>query len=164
MTKDKYELLFREHYRAMYRYAFTLLHDADDARDAVSEVWTRLLQTDAEVRVDTAEAYLKRLVHNHCVNVLEHKKVELKAQKILPQEMERTLNDDDVRERERRWNDVEQFISSQLSPKTQEILRLRYRDELSYKEMAERLDISTSAINKHITQALTRLRDAFRKT
>jgi len=164
MTKETYELLFREHYRAMYRYAFTLLHDPDDARDAVSEVWTRLLQSEADVKVDTAATYLKRLVHNHCVNILEHKKVELKAQKFLPLEMESLQNDDDVKERERQWTEVEQYITTNLSPKTQEIMRLRYRDELSYKEMAERLDISTSAINKHITQALSRLRDAFRKT
>jgi len=163
MNQDKYERLFRAHYRAMYRYAYTIMHDADDARDVVSDVWTRLLQTDGEIKEDTAEVYLKRLVHNQCINYLQHKKVEGKAQILLSQELEPEQSDDDIIERERQWSEIGEYIQQSLSPRTQEILKLRYRDELSYREMAEQLNVSTSAINKHLTEALSRLRKLFIK-
>lgn len=161
MSTQEYEHLFREHYRSMFRYAFTLLHDADDARDAVGEVWTRLLQNGTEVQDSTAEAYLKRLVHNQCVNILQHAKVEDKAKRFLPLALESTLSDEDVREREQQWESVHEYIRSDLSPQTQKILQMRYQDELSYKDMAERLGVSASAINKHLTNALSRLRKRF---
>lgn len=163
MKKERYELLFRTHYRAMYRYAYCILYDAEEARDAVSEVWSRLLLKEADIDDDTADAYLKRLVHNQCVNVLLHKKVEEKAQKLMPQELETALTNEDITERERKWEEVLQFIRQSLSPRTQEIVRMRYVDNLSYKQMAEILAVSTSAINKHLTEALSRLRNTFRQ-
>lgn len=68
------------HYRAMYRYAFTILYDAEEARGTVREVWTRLLLSEIDIKDETAETYLKRLVHNQCINLLQHKNEEEKEQ------------------------------------------------------------------------------------
>lgn len=163
MNKNKYEQLFKAHYRVMYRYAYSILYDADEARDAVSEVWSRLLLKDVEIYDASAEAYLKRLTHNQCVNILQHKKVEEKAQKLLPQELEPALTNEDIEERERKWNAISIFIKQSLSPRTQEIVKMKYIDNLSYEQMADKLQVSTSAINKHLTEALARLRNAFRQ-
>lgn len=163
MDRQKYERLFREHYRGMYRYAYIMLYDADDARDVVSEVWTTLLQKEIEVEEATAGTYLKRLVHNRCLNHIEHKRVISDHQPLLDY-MERTkeiADDEDIIRREERWKKVEEFIEKELTPRTQEILNMRYLQNLSYKDIAQRLEVSTAAINKHLTQALRHLREVF---
>ena len=163
MDRQKCERLFKEHYRGMYRYAYIMLYDADDARDVVSEVWTTILQKEMEVEEATAGTYLKRLVHNRCINVIEHKRIINDHQPSLDyNERARLITDDeDIIRREERWKKVETFIENELTPRTQEILKMRYLQNLSYKDIAQRLEVSTAAINKHLTQALRRLREVF---
>ena len=43
MTKSELEILFKAHYAAMFRLAVSLLYDADEARDVVSDVFASLL-------------------------------------------------------------------------------------------------------------------------
>lgn len=159
---DIYEQLYNNHYRAMLSYAYTILYDEDEAQDVVQDVWTRLLQKGVEIDPDRAAVFLKRSVHNECVNHVMHLKVEERMARLLPLEMDYILSDDEISQREEQWDRVEQFISTELTPKTQKILNMRYVDKLSYRDMASQLGVSTSAISKHLTQALSRLRDAFR--
>ena len=45
MSKEEtIEHLFRMHYGAMFRLAVAMLHDSDEAKDAVSEVFARLFR------------------------------------------------------------------------------------------------------------------------
>lgn len=162
MNRQRCEQLYRLHYRAMYRYAYTILYDADDAHDVVSDAWIVLLQNDTEIDDSTAEAYLKRITHNICVNRLKHIKVEEKAQRLLPYEMETMTNDDEIADEERKWEMVGDFIKNEFNADTQMVLKMRYQEQLSYKDMADKLGVSTSSINKHISSALRKLRNKFR--
>lgn len=159
---NKYEHLYSQHYRTMLTYACSILYDEVEAEDVVQDVWTRILQKEIDVDADRASSYFKRLVHNECVNHINRLKVHERIERLLPLDMDYILSDDEVAANEEKWNKVENYIADKFSPKTQEILNMRYLDNLSYHDMAERLGISTSAINKHLTQALSRLREAFK--
>lgn len=41
-TKQQFERWFKDHYPMMYRLAFSLVEDAEDARDAVHQVFTEM--------------------------------------------------------------------------------------------------------------------------
>ena len=41
-NEQQMEQLFHNHYERMYRLAFALLHDNDEAKDVVSDVFSRL--------------------------------------------------------------------------------------------------------------------------
>ena len=41
-NEQRMERLFHDHYEQMYRFAFALLHDNEEARDVVSDVFSRL--------------------------------------------------------------------------------------------------------------------------
>ena len=43
------ERLFRQHYSAMHRLAYLLLHDDDDSKDVVHDVFAKLLVEDRPV-------------------------------------------------------------------------------------------------------------------
>ena len=66
MTKQKFEEIYRKHYPEMYRLARTILYDEDESKDAVSEVFTKLLRADIEPQEDKMQGYLMTSVRNKC--------------------------------------------------------------------------------------------------
>ena len=44
MTKEEFESIYRQHYAKMYRLARTMLYDADESKDVVSDIFARLLR------------------------------------------------------------------------------------------------------------------------
>jgi len=65
-NEQRMERLFHDHYEQMYRFAFALLHDNEEARDVVSDVFSRLW--DKQLVPD--RAYLMRSVKNACINLI----------------------------------------------------------------------------------------------
>ena len=41
MTKEEFESIYRQHYAKMYRLARTMLYDADESKDVVSDIFAR---------------------------------------------------------------------------------------------------------------------------
>ena len=75
MTREKFEEIYRRHYPAMYRLAKTMLYDADDSKDVVSDIFVRLLRGDVVTQADRMEGFLMTSVRNRCRDILRHKSV-----------------------------------------------------------------------------------------
>ena len=114
MTKEKLEEIFRRHYPQMYRLARTMLYDADECKDVVSEVFTRLLRGDVVPQEERIEGYLMTSVRNKCRDVLIHKDVRQRVEKLYSQELMQSqvvyINDDDRLER------LMQFVEREFPP------------------------------------------------
>lgn len=170
MTEEKeqqLERLFRDHYERMFRLAFALLHDQEEARDVVSEVFSRLWDRFSQegipkgnlIEETTAPAYLMRSVRNACLNIVAKKKRDERLAKLLPlTDGELSLQEDASRMVER-WQATVDCIDHDLTPQTASIIRMCYGDGCSYSETAEELGISISAVNKHIVKGLRTLRE-----
>ena len=68
-----------------------------------------------------------------------------------------------VMEREQKMAELTKAIEK-LTPQTQRIVNLCYVERKKYREVAAELDISESAVKKHIMQALSFLRQKFKNT
>lgn len=79
-NEQRMERLFHDHYEQMYRFAFALLHDNEEARDVVSDVFSRLW--DKQLVPD--RAYLMRSVKNACINLIARKKRDERLKRLLP--------------------------------------------------------------------------------
>ena len=64
-------------------------------------------------------------------------------------------------EEDRRIEELLHAIDHDLTPQAGRILRMRYGEGQSYREIAEALGISVSTVNKHVVQALRELRAKF---
>ena len=73
--KSNIEQLFRQYYRRMFLTACALLGHDEEARDAVSEVFSNLLSAQWAPDRQRAEAWLLVAVRNHCLNVLKHRNI-----------------------------------------------------------------------------------------
>ena len=161
MTKEKLEEIFRRHYPQMYRLARTMLYDADECKDVVSEVFTRLLRGDIIPEDERIEGYLMTSVRNRCRDVLSHKDVRQRVEKLYSQELIQSqvvyINDDDRLER------LMQFVESEFPPLTQQIFRLRFLREMTYEEVAQVVGVSKVTVYNHLSQSLQMIKEYFKQ-
>lgn len=143
----------------MYRLAKTMLYDADESKDVVSDIFARLLRDGDRPQKDKMEGYLMTAVRNRCRDVISHKSIRERVEKLFLQESMQSqivsLNDDDRLER------LMQFIESELPPLSHQIFRLRFLHEMSYEEVAQAAGVSKVTVYNHLSQSLQRIREYF---
>ena len=158
MTDEEFDTLFRQSYPKLYRLAFSMLNDQDDSRDVVSGVFADLLDKPHRP-APVNEGYLMAMVHNRALNLLKHRRVEneVRAEMLhaVLSDTSPCLADDD------RLVEVLTFIETQLTPQTRRVLMLCFDEKKTYQQAASELGVSVQAINKHISQALRKLREHF---
>ena len=156
----KFETIYRQHYAKMYRLAKMMLYDTDESKDVVSEVFTRLLRGGLYPDDDKMEGYLMTSVRNRCRDVLSHKSMRERVEKLYFEEQKRNslvvANGDD------RMEEVLLFISS-LAPLSQKIFRLRYLRGMTYEEVAQAIGISKVTVYNHLSQSLQQMKTYFSK-
>ena len=161
MTQKEIETLFRQHYAAMYRLARTILYDADESKDVVSDVFVRLLHNNPSVQVEKMEGYLMMAVRNRCLDVLSHKSVREQVEKLFSQELKQrhfiARNEDE------RLDRLMQYIERELPPLSQQILRLRFLQEMTYEEVAQEVGVSKVTVYNHLRQSMHRIKEYFSK-
>ena len=161
MTKEEFELIYRRHYPPMYRLARRLLYDPQESKDVVSEVFARLLRGGAMPDSGKMEGYLMTAVRNRCSDVLSHKSMRERVERLFLQESMQShivsMNDDDRLER------LMQFIEAELPPLSQQIFRLRFLSEMSYEEVAQAAGVSKVTVYNHLSQSVQRIKEYFQK-
>ena len=161
MTKKEFEDIYRQHYAKMYRLARTILYDADESKDVVSDIFARLLREKYQPQQNQMEGYLMTAVRNRCRDVISHKSVRERVEKLFLLESKQShiisMNDDDRLER------LMQFIEAELPPLSQQIFRLRFLREMSYEEVAQATGVSKVTVYNHLSQSLQKIREYFDK-
>ena len=161
MTKEEFENLYRQHYAKMYRLARTMLYDADESKDVVSDIFARLLREKYQPQQSQMEGYLMTAVRSRCRDVLSHKSIRERVERLFSQESMQghiiAMNDDDRLER------LMQFIEAELPPLSQQIFRLRFLREMSYEEVAQATGVSKVTVYNHLSQSLQRIKEHFQQ-
>jgi RNA polymerase sigma-70 factor (ECF subfamily) len=161
MTREEFGNIYRQHYAKMYRLARTMLYDADESKDVVSDIFARLLREGNRPQKDKMEGYLMTAVRNRCRDVLSHKSIRERVEKLFLQESMQSqiisMNDDDRLER------LMQFIESELPPLSQQIFQLRFLSEMSYEEVAQAAGVSKVTVYNHLSQSLQRIKEYFQQ-
>ena len=84
-------------------------------------------------------------------------------QRQMEEELQRDTAANESEEREELLQQLQQVIDNNLTEQDRRVLSLHYDDEMTYEETATVLGISASAVNKHITQSLAKIRQRFRQ-
>ena len=161
MKKKEIEILFRQHHAQMVRLARLLLYDDEEARDVVSEVFATLVKTDIVPK--NIDVYLMASVRNRCLNLLEHKDVRAKFEKAYMLERRQDMTDGDEAfssaSVEQQVRQVMDYARHHLTAQTLLVFRLRHIDGMKYQEIADQLGISRVMVYKHLTKAMTTIRE-----
>ena len=153
-SKQKFERLFKDNYPHMYRMAFSLVENVEDAKDAVNQVFAQMWRGKPLISEDSVKGYLLAATRNQCLHLLRQRQL----QRRLKEEMQRELQENRDEEHEELLKQLQQVIENNLTEQDRRVLQLHYDDEMTYAETASALGISSSAVNKHITRSLAKIR------
>lgn len=154
--------IFFKFHSSLCNIAFRIVGNDDDAKDLVQDVFLKLWinRNNLSIRFSLS-AYLKRAVINTSLNYIEkHKKV--KKITLEKADLEGVIQNDTELED----NELSLKITSAidgLPNRTRVVFLLIRFEELSYKEVAESLGISTKAVEKEMMRALRMLRLALKR-
>lgn len=155
-------LLVRRHRERLVWHAVSITRDPQEAHDIVQEVFLRAMREPRffEAGFDM-RAWLFRVTTNLCYNLVRDRR---RRATILANAPSESLPQGRPAEaREGVWADqVQRELAqalAQLSPEHREILALRYFSDLSYAEIAARLDIKLGTVMSRLSRARARLGD-----
>lgn len=158
---EKLRALYRLYEQPMYRIAFAVLHDAALAEDAVSDAFMRII--DKLGRLDSPDsrrtkAYIVRTVKSVSISIYRKNKRRT--------EREINIDDDTVQYRDPK-QDVEGYVLEHRSrledvldsigETDRRIVLLRCRDELSWREVSEKMSITEATARKRFERARKRI-------
>ncbi len=162
--QKSFEFLFKSYYPSLCKYARNIVHSETTAEDLVMDIFVRMWELPEKlVIVTSVSGYLYQTVHNHCINYLtrKHKQFsELNAETInqlnilIPPDLSTDpLMEINIAELSIR---IEQSIEH-LPVECRKIFILSRTEELSHKEIAEKLGISENTVKVQIYRALLKL-------
>ena len=158
-SKQKFEHLFKDNYPHMYRMAFSVVKNADDAKDAVNQVFAQVWKRKPQISEDSIRGYLLAATRNQCLHLLRSQQL----QQQMEEELSRQQTTNEVEDQEELLQKLQQIINDNLTEQDRRVLQLHYEEEMTYEETASVLGISSSAVNKHITQSLAKIRATLKK-
>ena len=153
-SKQEFERLFKDSYPHMYRMAFSMVENADDAKDAVHQVFAQIWRRKPRVADDSIRGYLLAATRNQCLHTLRSRQL----QRQMEDELRQNIAASESEDREELLQQLRQVIDDNLTEQDRRVLSLHYDEEMTYEETATVLGISASAVNKHITRSLEKIR------
>ena len=155
---QQFKELFLSEYGRMYKAAYILLGDEDEAKDAVQDVFARLWDGTTPLREESQRTFLLTCVRNRCLNLIAQRreKVRVNSEQFATAIPLAERDDEEV------IADINRYVEERLTPQTGRIIKMHYNEDQSYKDISSELGISLSAVNKHIVQGLRKLRSTFK--
>lgn len=145
--------------RPLVRYAVTILRDPDRARDVVQDTFLRLCQQDRAVVDGHLAAWLFRVCRNRALDV---KRKESRMTELMESDLTNASSGppppSEVAEQHENATRLLDLLED-LSSNQREVLRLKFQDDLSYREISEVTSLSVGNVGFLIHIGIKALRD-----
>jgi RNA polymerase sigma-70 factor (ECF subfamily) len=159
-----FEGLFKSHFAELTVYATRFVEDMENAEEIVQDIFFNLWNNRLKLNINTSiKAYLYTTVRNTCLNLIKHKKVESKYR----EHFSRQLHEDELQPED--WmdgNELQDKITAtieKLPPERKKVFMMSRFDNLKYKEIAEKLEISVKTVENQMGKALKFLREELKE-
>lgn len=158
-NKSLLEALFKTHYQSFCKTAFRILRDKDLAEDVVQDAFGKLWENNLFLDLgDAVVPYLHKMVINKSINSIRNQinrgNREEKFGNIVYEERNFTEDLLLTKDLTKKINTV----IDQLPPACRMVFVLNRFENLKYKEIAEKLNISVKTVENHMVKALKHIR------
>ncbi len=151
------EMVIHKYRERLFYHAGTIVKDWHEAYDVVQEVFIRAMREERFFEADfRMKAWLFRVTSNLCFNMVRDRRRRgdildgmEKVDRTHADQLERVFSDE---RREELMGAIQKMTGDH-----QEILILRYYDDLSYAEIAEVLDVKLGTVMSRLSRARSRL-------
>lgn len=162
VDQDTFEQVFKVHFKALHSYAYAILKDMDMAEEIVQTVFLKLWEKKETIRINTSlKAYLFKTVYYDSLNHLKHEKVKMKHWDHIHYELKQGAAQESGEPLIGQEKELQQRLDQALNllpEKCRMVFQLSRFEELKYREIADRLNISIKTVEAHMGKALKTLR------
>lgn len=159
-----FEMIFKEYYQALCRYANSFLNDREEAEEVVQGSFITVWEKRSSLHITTSlKAYLYQAIRNRCLNVIKHEKVK---QQHAQHQLVMMPNHDEATTDTVLSNELEKkiYLAMQALPEQcRLVFKLSRFEELKYQEIADQLNISVKTVENQIGKALKIMREQLRE-
>jgi RNA polymerase sigma-70 factor, ECF subfamily len=157
--ENAFEMIFKEYYQPLCRYAQSFLGDRDEAEEVVQASFTTFWEKRSAMEVSSSlRAYLYQTVRNRCLNVIKHEKIKqlhvAHEGRVMSSTHESVSDTVHAKELEQRIFAAIQ----QLPEQCRLVFNLSRFEELRYQEIATQLNISVKTMENQMGKALKVMR------
>ena len=148
------------------KYAVSILGDLEQARDVVQDTFLKLYKQNPEKVRQKVKSWLFTVCRNHCYDLIKRNR---KTSNLEEDEISYIASSEDnpfqvisfLEGREEIDEKIKILYSliEELPSRQREVMRLKFQANLSYKEIAETIGISTSNVGFVMHSALKKLRE-----
>ena len=152
------ELIFKEYYEMMCMSALRITKERSLAEDIVQEVFYELYRKRETIQIQSLVGYLKRSVYNRSLNKIKSNKDIFDSDDLNIELSDNSINSQEGME----FKELEDYLHEvieRLPEKCRLVFVLNRFEELSYKEVAKKMDISVKTVENQMSKALRILRD-----
>jgi RNA polymerase sigma-70 factor, ECF subfamily len=157
--ESAFEKVFKTYFKYLHAYAFTILKDEAEAEEMVQQVFFKLWERTETLSISgPVAAYLYRAVHNESLNYLKHQKVRSNHRLHVAYSMK---NETDHAAKKVAVGELEKKLHEALNDLPEQcrtIFQMSRFDEMKYREIADKLDISVKTVENQMGKALKILR------
>lgn len=159
--EQAFEKLYNLYFPRLHAFSFKIINDSSLAKDMVQNVFIKIWETHSSFAFDNPEAFIYQMVRNASLNYIRHLKVvdNLKS-KVKDQYLGEELyyidmvgNEPYILIEKELEEKIIQVMNS-LPEKCLKVFRMSRIDGLKNREIAEQLNISIKAVEKHISKAM----------
>ena len=158
-SEREFEQLFKEYFKSLYAYAFTILKNEAIAEEIVQNVFYKVWEKKITHTIQISlKAYLYKAVYHESLNYLKHQKIKARYHSHVMHEQKNNSEPAAkrilVKELEERLRDALNALPQQCRT----IFQMSRFDGLKYQEIAEQLGISVKTVENQMGKALKQLR------
>ena len=169
--ENSIKFIFEKYYEGLCLFAESITKNHQVAEEIVEDIFIHLwMNTNTPVINVSVKSYLYRSVHNNCLKYLDKLKTEKKVfdnfhYSILDQELLHPITPDYpisnliVQELEEKAGQVLESLPNQC----REIYTLNRFENLSYSEIAKKLNINVGTVKTQMSRAFQKLREALKE-
>lgn len=153
--RNAYAEIFERYSPLLVAHAYRIVVDEDEAGDIVQDVMLNLWEKRGQININLPiSGYLYKAVRNRVFNLMSHKKVIGRYEESMIAYMEGTHAASDEKLREKELTTMLEKEIASLPEKMREVFVLYKMEELSYKDIAERLGITDKTAKQQVYNAV----------
>jgi RNA polymerase sigma-70 factor (ECF subfamily) len=158
-NENAFTEIYNKYWAVLYLHARHMLHNRDEARDIVQEVFTGFWNKSKDLEVDTnINAYLYRSTRNSVLNLIRKEKSKSHYITKIGEFYEKGEFSTDAQVN---FNELKRLIDHEielLPKKMRQVFEMSRNEHLSYAKISDQLNISELTVKKQISKAIHILR------
>ena len=155
-----FDSIYQKYSKKLYVFIFGILKSQKDSEDIVQDVFTKVWEKRATINEFLSfQSYLFTIAHNTSISLIRKRANETNF--VSHVKSIQTPNAESVESNETEFKELKEKLEKTINelPKRQkQVYLLSREEELSYKEIAEKLGISQNTVENHMVKALKYVR------